>query len=288
MRELQNKTFPIKSTLNCGTKLLDLSVPKVMAILNVTPDSFYDGGKYTNVNQALTRAELHINAGADIIDIGAVSTRPTSKMISESEELERLIPAIKAIQERFPDIIISADTFRSSVAIKAAEVGATMINDISGGTMDDDMFRAIADLQLPYVMMHIQGTPQTMQDNPIYDSVVDDVFRFFLLRINRLKMMGVKDIILDFGFGFGKTLEHNYELLHKMNKFNSLGYPILAGLSRKSMINKILGIQASHALNGTSALNMIALLNGAKILRVHDVKEAKECIQLANLNHLTS
>ena len=261
---------------------MDLSTPKVMAILNVTPDSFFDGGKYTNLNQAIQLTDKHLNAGADIIDIGAVSTRPKSDIVSEKDELSRLIPAIEAIHRNFPEAIISADTFRSNVAKEAAQAGATMINDISGGTMDANMFRTVAELQLPYVMMHIQGTPQDMQDNPTYDSVVDDVFQFFLDRCNRLISMGAKDIVLDLGYGFGKTLEHNYELLSGMSQFKPLGYPILAGLSRKSMINKVLKTKATEALNGTTALNMIALQNGAQILRVHDVKEAKECIRLSD------
>jgi len=288
MREPQNKTFPIKLTLNCGGKLLDLSTPKVMAILNVTPDSFYDGGKSSDIGQVISQAEKHINDGADIIDIGAVSTRPKSDMVPVSEELNRLIPTIKQIKDHFPDVIISADTFRASVAIEAAKAGATIINDISGGTMDSKMFQAVIDLQLPYVLMHIKGTPQTMQDNPAYDSVVDEVFKFFLDKSSQLKTMGAKDIMLDLGFGFGKTLEHNYELLNGMQKYKNLELPILAGLSRKSMINKVLGTKASEALNGTTALNMIALQNGARLLRVHDVKHAVECIKLAGQIHLTS
>ncbi len=288
MREPQNKTFPIKSTLNCGGKLLDLSTPKVMAILNVTPDSFYDGGKYSDIGQLISQAEKHINDGADIIDIGAVSTRPKSDMVPVAEELNRLIPAIKQIKDHFPDIIISADTFRASVAIEAAKAGATIINDISGGTIDSKMYQAVIDLQLPYVLMHIKGTPQTMQDNPAYDSAVDEVFKFLLDRSFQLKTMGAKDIILDLGYGFGKTLKHNYELLNGMQKFKNLGLPILAGLSRKSMINIVLDTKASEALNGTTALNMIALKNGARILRVHDAKEAVECIKLTGQIHLNS
>jgi dihydropteroate synthase len=209
-------------------------------------------------------------------------------MVPVSEELNRLIPTIKQIKDHFPDVIISADTFRASVAIEAAKAGATIINDISGGTMDSKMFQAVIDLQLPYVLMHIKGTPQTMQDNPAYDSVVDEVFKFFLDKSSQLKTMGAKDIMLDLGFGFGKTLEHNYELLNGMQKYKNLELPILAGLSRKSMINKVLGTKASEALNGTTALNMIALQNGARLLRVHDVKHAVECIKLAGQIHLTS
>lgn len=281
MREPQNKAFPIKSTLNCGGNLLDLSEPKVMAILNVTPDSFFDGGQYSNINAVLRQVEKHISEGAAIIDIGAVSTRPGSETVSISEELNRLIPAIDAICRTFPGVIISADTYRGKVAKKASESGATMINDISGGTLDQDMFKTIAELQLPYVMMHIQGTPQTMQINPSYHDLLTEVFDFFKTRVHELQSMGAKDIIIDLGFGFGKTLDDNFELLKNMQKFQVLGCPILAGLSRKSMINKVLGTKAKEALNGTTALNMLALQNGANLLRVHDVKEAMECIALS-------
>ena len=282
MQGLQNNAFPSKTTLNCGGKLIDLSTPKVMGILNVTPDSFFDGGQYQNLDDALRLAERHITYGATFIDMGGMSTRPRSELISADEEANRLLPAITAVKKAFPEVILSADTFRSSTAKRAIDAGADMINDIGGGTLDEVMFETVKALDLPYVMMHIKGTPQNMQDHPTYDDVFDEVLEFFIKRCQSLQALGVKDVVIDLGFGFGKTIEHNYTLLRRMREFKLLGLPILAGLSRKSMITRTLEVKPADALNGTTALNMIALQNGASILRVHDVKEAKECVRLFN------
>lgn len=256
------------------------SRPLVMGILNITPDSFFDGGKFTSEAAMLVHCQHMISEGADIIDIGAYSTRPGATDISETEEEERLIKAIRSVRKNFPELLISADTFRAVIATKAIDAGANIINDISGGTMDKNMFSTVAKLQVPYILMHIQGTPQTMQQNPEYGNVTDEVLTFFNNKIKELNSLGVSRIILDPGFGFGKTLEHNYELLKNIEKFNSLGFPVLVGFSRKAMINKLLNVKAGEALNGTTVLNTIALERGAKILRVHDVKEAKEAVTI--------
>lgn len=271
--------------------------PAVMGILNVTPDSFFDGGKYNNEKAILLHAEKMIAEGADIIDIGACSTRPNAKEISEEEELKRLIPAIQLVRKKFADVIISADTFRSKVAEEAVNAGADMINDVGGGVGSwelgenlrtpnskprTDMFETIAKLKVPYVLMHIQGTPQTMQANPQYKDVVKEVKEYFSLKVEKLKSLKVEQIIIDVGFGFGKTLEHNYSLLKHLAEFKEFNLPILVGISRKSMINKALGTKPEEALNGTTAANTIALMNGANILRVHDVKEAKEAVKIFN------
>lgn len=259
----------------------DLTSPVVMGILNVTPDSFFDGGRYHLPDQAVARAEKMVNEGAAILDVGALSTRPFSETIDEHEEWSRLEKILPLLRKNFPEIIISVDTFRSKVAEKAVEAGADIINDISGGQFDEDMFPLVARLNIPYIMMHIQGTPQTMQQNPQYDDVVAEVDGFLAGQINRLSALGVtENIILDPGFGFGKRVEHNFALLHGIKKIKSHGFPVLAGLSRKSMVNRVLGIKPADALNGTTALNMLALTNGADILRVHDVKEAVEVIKL--------
>jgi len=269
------------SKMNCNGKLLDLSSPVVMGILNITPDSFYDGGKYPTTANTLVQAERMISEGAAIIDVGAVSTRPDAAEIDENEEWSRLKNVLPALRKKFPETIISVDTWRSSVAKEAVANGADMINDISGGQFDQEMFATIAGLQVAYIMMHTQGIPAAMQKNPQYDDVVKDVFDFFAENLIKLDKLGVsKNIIVDPGFGFGKTVNHNYELLSKLSKFKSFGFPVLAGLSRKSMIYKILGTKPSEALAGTNVLNTIALLNGADILRVHDVREAVEAIKL--------
>ncbi len=276
--------FNEAKTINCGGKLISLSTPIVMGILNITPDSFYDGGAYKNDKDILNKAEQMILEGASIIDIGAYSTRPNAKDISIVEEQERLIPIIKLIKNTFSDIPISVDTFRSVIAEIAINEGADMINDISGGTMDEHMFDIITKYKVPYVMMHIRGTPATMQINPTYENVIKEVMDFFIEKIAILKSKGVNDIIIDPGFGFGKTLENNYQLLNHLSLFRMLDCPILCGLSRKSMINKVIDIKPDAALNGTTVLNTIALQNGANILRVHDVKEAMEAIKLVHFH----
>ena len=256
------------------------SSPLVMGILNVTPDSFFDGGKFTTEEAWMEQTRQMINLGVDLVDIGAYSTRPGAKDISEQEELDRVLPAILSIRKEFPDLLISVDTFRANVAEKSIEAGGHIINDISGGTFDPNMFSTVSKWKVPYVLMHIQGTPQTMQLDPQYADVVNEVFSFFEERLNELKKAGVDRVILDPGFGFGKTVQHNFQLLKHLEKFKQLGCPILAGLSRKSMVNKLLDISNKDSLNGTSILNSYALQNGGNILRVHDVKEAKEVIRI--------
>jgi dihydropteroate synthase len=272
--------FYKKTTLNCKGKILYFQYPIVMGILNITPDSFYDGGMYESEPDIIKRVGKMLAEGASIIDIGSMSTKPGAQIISEHEELNRLIPVIKSIIVHFPDIIISVDTFRSNVARVAIKEGAAIINDISGGDMDVKMFETIARLNVPYVLMHMQGTPQTMQKNPEYKDVVKDIIYILSEKVEKLKQLGVNDIIIDPGFGFGKTVEHNYQLLKNLKCFDFFELPILVGISRKSMINKVLHIKPEDALNATSILNTIALLNGANILRVHDVKEAVETIKL--------
>ncbi len=260
--------------------ILDLSTPKIMGILNITPDSFYDGGSYLSNESILAQAQKLLMDGADIIDIGAVSTRPNASIVNENDELMRLIPAIELLKEKFPDCIISVDTYRSNVATKAIEAGADMVNDISGGTFDTNMFDVVAKLNVPFVLMHIQGTPQDMQHNPSYVDVSNDVNDFFSRQITVAKKKGIEQIILDPGFGFGKTLEHNYTLLKELSAFKLFNYPILAGLSRKSMLGKVISLPPVDSLNATTAANTIALMNGATILRVHDAKEANQAIQI--------
>lgn len=274
--------FYTKYTMNCGGRLVSFDKALVMGIINLTPDSFYDKSRKISPDEALKQAEKMIAEKADILDLGAVSTRPGAAEISIDEELYRLLPSLKSIRKSFPDSIISVDTWRSEVAKAAVNEGADIINDISGGTMDAGMFETIAELKVPYILMHIQGTPQTMQKNPTYNDVVNEVIDFLALRIQKLRLLGVADIIVDPGFGFGKTLEHNYALLKHLEQFKILDCPILVGISRKSMITKTLNISAEEALNGTTVLNTIALMKGAKILRVHDVKEAVEAVKLTN------
>ncbi len=270
--------YTMNQTINCGGKLLSLSSPIVMGILNLTPDSFYDGGK--QADHYLESVEQMLEEGAGIIDIGGMSTRPKGKEVEVEEELNRVIGPIEQINQRFPEAILSIDTYRARVAKEAIGAGAHIVNDISGGTMDDDMFPTMGILKVPYILSHIQGNPSNMQDAPHYEDVVIEVMQFFARSLESLNQLGVADIIIDPGFGFGKTLEHNYALLHHLNYFSSLHRPILAGISRKSMINKVIDTKAAEALNGTSVLNTIALLHGASILRVHDVKEAVECVKL--------
>ena len=281
----QFTNFDSEYALRANGKLLSLKTPVVMGILNVTPDSFYDGGQLFSEKDLLQKAEKYITEGAKIIDIGAVSTKPNADDVYEEEELKRLLPALKLLRKEFREVFISVDTFRSNVAKEAANEGADIINDISGGTFDTEMFATVGKIKLPYVLMHTQGTPKTMQQNPQYNNVVDDVFDFFSERINLAKQHGVEQLILDVGYGFGKTVEHNYQLLKHQEKFQSLGFPLLTGVSRKSMINKVIGTKPENALNGTTVVNTLALLNGANILRVHDVKEAMQAIQLVNCYH---
>jgi len=273
-------TFFMKKYLNVSGKLLDTSQPLVMGILNITPDSFYDGGKLTGENAVAERAAQMIGQGAAIIDVGGQSTRPGAELISAGEEWERIKDTLSILHERFPDAVLSIDTFYSEVAEKAVAAGASIINDISGGGMDKKMFETVARLKVPYVLTHMKGTPQTMQQEAKYENVVTEVMDFFVEKIQKLITLGVPDIIIDPGFGFSKTLEHNYELLSRLSVFKIFERPILAGISRKSMVNKVVGTKPEGALNGTTVLNTIALQNGASILRVHDIKEAVEAAKL--------
>lgn len=273
--------FRKKRLINFRGKLLDLTRPKVMGILNITPDSFYDGGLYTQPEEIKKRVNKMLREGADLIDIGACSSRPGAKDTSEEEEMRRLGSALEVIRKESADTLLSVDTVRSAVARRVIEdYEVNMINDISGGTLDPSMFETIAEMQVPYVVMHMQGTPGTMQDHPEYKHVVLDILRELTDRTNQLKAMGVNDILIDPGFGFGKTLEQNYSLLYRLEAFQMLELPILVGLSRKSMIYRLLESSPEDALNGTTALHILALERGANILRVHDVKEAVEAIQL--------
>ncbi|HAD10895.1 MAG TPA: dihydropteroate synthase [Saprospirales bacterium] len=271
-------------TILCNGRLLDLSQPVVMGILNLTPDSFFDGGKYTHIDSIVQQAEQMLREGATILDLGGASSRPGAKEVSEAEELSRVMPAITRIVQDFPQAIISIDTWRSAVAREAVQAGAHIVNDISGGQFDAALFQTVGSLQVPYVLMHMQGTPQTMQQNPHYEDVVTEVLDYFIQKTALLRAAGVKDIVLDPGFGFGKTVAHNYTLLKHLYVFEKvLELPVLAGISRKSMICKPLGISPENALNGTTAVHMVALQQGARILRVHDVREAMEVIRLWQL-----
>jgi dihydropteroate synthase len=273
-------------TINCKGTLVDLSSPKVMGILNITPDSFFDGGKYKNESEILGQVEKMLFEGATFIDVGAYSSRPGAKHISEKQELQRIVPVIELLIKNFPEIIISVDTFRSAIARETINAGAAIINDISGGKMDDNMFKTVANLRVPYILMHMLGTPQNMQLNPVYKDVTQEIISFFAEQIFKLHQLEINDIIIDVGFGFGKTISHNYEILKNLSLFKSLNAPILAGISRKSMLYKTLNISAKEALNATTSANTIALLNGANILRVHDVKEAMEAVKI--VHHLSS
>lgn len=266
--------------MNCNGKILNLDEPVVMGILNVTPDSFYNKGRENKLDELINKSTQMIGEGASILDIGGQSTRPKADMISADEEIKRVLPLIEAIHARFPSTILSIDTFRSEVAKAAINGGADIINDISGAELDPAIIDIAISKKVPYICMHMQGTPETMQDHPHYEDVCLEVYEYFKQKIRMFEQQGLVDIILDVGFGFGKTIHHNYQLLNQMYLFQSLGKPMLAGLSRKSMVYKPLHSSAEYALNGTTALNMIALQNGAKILRVHDVKEAKECVTL--------
>jgi dihydropteroate synthase len=267
-------------TLNCRGRLLSLETPVVMGIINTTPDSFYGGSRSQEQDELLSRAAQMLSGGAAILDLGGQSTRPGSSQVSEEEELRRVLPAVEAIASKFPEAIISIDTFYSSVASAAVKAGASIVNDVSAGTIDPQLLPTVAELNVPYVLMHMQGHPQTMQQNPVYENVVTDVFDFLSFRIRDLEIMGIKDIIVDPGFGFGKTISHNFELLKNLSYFRHLDRPLMTGLSRKATVYKTLGITPEEALNGTTVLHTIALLNGARILRVHDVKEAVHAVKL--------
>lgn len=267
-------------TLNCKGKLLTIDSPIVMGIINATPDSFYKGSRETNVTGALQKAERMINEGATILDIGGQSTRPNSTVLSATEEAARVLPVIKAIHRTFSEAIISVDTFYAVVAEQAVNAGSSIVNDISGGTVDAAIFSTVAKLNVPYICMHIKGTPQTMQQEAVYENATREILDFFIHQIDACKKAGINDVIIDVGFGFGKTIAQNFELLQNLSIFKMLEKPILAGLSRKSSVYKTLGITAEEALNGTTVMNTIAVLNGANILRVHDVKEAVEAIKL--------
>jgi dihydropteroate synthase len=269
-----------KTTLNVQGRIVDLSSPSVMGILNLTDDSFYSNSRISSLELALQRAETIINEGGKFIDIGAYSSRPGAIDVTEQQETDRIVPVVESITKSYPDILISIDTFRAKVARYAIEAGAHVINDIAAGNMDEAMFQTVADLNVPYIMMHMRGTPQTMQQHTDYLHLMLDMISYFSVKVNELKSLGVHDIILDPGFGFAKTLEQNYEVLKHMSDLDILELPVLAGLSRKSMIYKFLGGGPEQALNGTTSLNTIALLKGANILRVHDVKAAVECIAL--------
>ncbi|MGB5388474.1 MAG: dihydropteroate synthase [Eudoraea sp.] len=267
-------------TINCKGRLIDLKKPKVMGILNVTPDSFYDGGKYKDEVSVLKQAEKILDEGATFVDLGAYSSRPGATHISEEEELSRILPIVDLLINAFPDIYLSIDTFRSNVARRCLENGATMINDISAGNLDHNMMQIISDFKVPYIMMHMKGTPQNMAKQTNYNKLIEDVLYYLSEKVALAKSFGINDIILDPGFGFAKTPSQSFSLLQNLNLFKTFELPILVGLSRKSMIYKTLGITADQALNGTTALNTFALIKGANILRVHDVKEAVECIEL--------
>ncbi len=267
-------------TINCKGQLIDVSSPKIMGILNITPDSFYDGGKYKNEKDVLLQVEKMLNEGATFIDVGAYSSKPNAEHISEDEELKRILPIVHVILKTFPETLLSIDTFRSHVAKQCVEAGASIINDISAGKLDENMLQAVGDLHVPYIMMHMQGTPQTMLKQTDYNNVVKDVLFYFSERLAAAKKLGIIDVIVDPGFGFSKTREQSFELLNHLELLKMLEKPILVGVSRKSMIYKTLETTPNEALNGTSILNTIALQKGASILRVHDVKEAMECIKL--------
>lgn len=276
---VKNKLY----TLNCNQRLLTISSPIIMGIINATPDSFYNKGKNSSIDEMIANAKQMMNEGATILDIGGMSSRPGAAIISEQEEMDRVLPIIEAIKKEMPTIFLSIDTYRSPVAEECIKAGIDIINDISGAELDAEIIDIAAKYQTPYICMHMQGTPQTMQQNPSYENVTNEVYQFLYNKIQLLKSKNVVDVISDVGFGFGKTTAHNFELLKNLEVFQQLNTPTLVGISRKSMIYKTLNSTPENALNGTTALNMIALQNGAAILRVHDVKEAKECIALWEL-----
>lgn len=274
--------------INIRGKLFDLEVPKVMGIINITPDSFYEGSRVSSDEDVMRLAAEMISEGADILDVGGYSSRPYADDVAPEEEKKRVLGGIDVISRNFPGTVISIDTFRSDIAYEAiTRCGAHIINDISGGEADNKMFSLVKELNVPYIMMHMKGTPGTMQENPVYEDIISDILTWFGSRIVNLQSAGVKDIILDPGIGFGKTINHNFEILRRLGDFAITGLPILVGVSRKSMICKTLGITPDEALNGTSVLNSVALMGGADILRVHDVKEAKEAVKLVERLKMT-
>jgi dihydropteroate synthase len=280
-QKIDNPFYRKKRTVQLNGELIQLDQPVVMGILNLTPDSFYDGGRYQSVHQILQRAEEILAQGGAMIDIGAVSTRPGAGEVEEAEEISRLLPAVNAIRRQFPQAVLSVDTYRSTVVERVfGETGGFIVNDISGGTLDGKMFETVAKLGIPYVVMHLQGTPRTMQMNPSYRDVVSDILLDLSEKINTLKLLGVNDILVDPGFGFGKNISHNYELLNRLDSFRLFELPLVVGLSRKAMIWKLLNHSPAESLNGTSVLNTLALMGGADILRVHDVREAVETVRL--------
>jgi dihydropteroate synthase len=269
-------------TINCKGILVDLSTPKVMGILNVTPNSFFDGGKYKNEIEILSQVEKMLLDGATFIDVGAYSSKPNAEFVSEQQEISRIVPVVNLILKHFPETIISIDTFRSEVAKASIESGAAIINDIAAGNLDEKMFEIIAKYNVPYIMMHMRGNPQTMQTLTEYDDILKEMLFYFSEKVAVARSFGINDLIIDPGFGFAKTITQNYEVFQKMELFNMLELPLLVGISRKSMIYKTLETTIENALNGTTVLNTLALTKGAKILRVHDVKEAMECVTLVN------
>ena len=268
------------ASINCKGNLIDLSTPKVMGILNLTPDSFYEGSRFSKDDAVLAQTEKMLAEGADFIDVGAYSSRPGADHISVNEELSRLLPVVEVLIKNFPDLLISVDTFRSEVAKQAVQAGAAIVNDISAGHLDENMLTTIAALQVPYIMMHMKGTPQTMKNLAQYDDLVKEVIYYLSERIAAARALGINDLIVDPGFGFAKTIAHNFELLNKSEQLQMLDVPVLIGVSRKSMIYKTLDVSAAEALNGTTVLNVVALQKGASILRVHDVKPAVEAVKL--------
>jgi len=280
---VESNFFFTNRTLNLHGRIVDLHTPKIMGILNVTPDSFYDGGRYQSIDLILQHVEKMLQEGATFIDIGGYSTRPGAEDISPEDELSRVLPVIKSIRQKFPEVFLSIDTFRSEVAAAAIQEGACMINDVTGGEGDPHMFEVAGNLQVPYVLMHMRGTPKTMNKLTEYANLLKDITDYFHGKVHKLQSAGVKDIILDPGFGFAKDLHQNFELLNKLEYFTMIGKPLLVGLSRKSMIWRTLGIPVEDALNGTTSLNTIAVLKGASILRVHDVKAASEVIKLTTI-----
>ncbi len=275
-----NNSYPKAGSINCRGELIDLDTPRVMGIINTTPNSFYSQSRLQEQDAILRQVEQFLSEGATFIDIGGHSTKPGADWVPEDEELDRTVPVIEAIVQRFPEARVSIDTFRSRVAQQCVEAGAALVNDVSGGNLDEQMFETVARLQVPYILMHMQGTPKTMQQNPTYEDVTREIIQELSAKIEDLRLRHVPDLVIDPGFGFGKTLGHNFQLLRQLSVFRNLGLPVLVGLSRKSMIKKALGVPPEEGLNGTTVLNTLALEQGASILRVHDVKPAAEAITL--------